>query len=134
MASSAKQGNELIAKRWALALMELALEDENISKVEIIDDYHLKSLDWGVIFEVSEKISPNITHMGIRAHDFSSAEKDDVNAFDTSNSTVLEMPFEWEVTLANGLWWKVDKQIHEHEFSIPEFLKIDPKDIILLEE
>ena len=107
---------------------------KNISKVEIIDDYHIKSLDWGVIFEVSEKIAPNITHIGIRAHDFSPAEKDDVNAFDTVNSTLLEMPFEWEITLANGLWWKMDKQIHDHEFVIPDYLKIDPKNIILLEE
>ena len=107
---------------------------KNISKVEIIDDYHLKSLDWGVTFEVSEKISPNITHIGIRAHNFHAAEKDEVNAFDTANSTLLEMPFEWEITLANGLWWKVDKQIYEHEFVIPEYIKIDPKDIILLEE
>ena len=29
---------ELIAKRWALALMELAQEDENISKEDILDD------------------------------------------------------------------------------------------------
>ena len=107
---------------------------KNISKIEIIDDYHIKSLDWGVTFEVSEKISPNITHIGIRAHDFSAAEKDDVNAFDTINSTLLEMPFEWEITLANGLWWKSDKQIDEHEFEVPDYLKIDPKDIILLEE
>ena len=27
---------------------------KNISKIEIIDDYHLKSMDWGCIFEVSE--------------------------------------------------------------------------------
>jgi molybdate transport system ATP-binding protein len=107
---------------------------KNISEIEIIDDYHLKSLDWGVTFEVSERISPDITHIGIRAHDFSAAEEDDVNAFDTVNSTLLEMPFEWEVTLANGLWWKCDKQIDVHEFVIPEYLKIDPKDIILLEE
>lgn len=107
---------------------------KNISKVEVIDEYHLKSLDWGIIFEVTEKISPNITHIGIRAHNFYAAEKDEINAFDTSNSTLLEMPFEWEVTLANGLWWKVDKQIYEHEFVIPEYIKIDPKDIILLEE
>ena len=38
MTSSVKQGNELVAKRWALALMELALEDENISKEDILDD------------------------------------------------------------------------------------------------
>ncbi len=107
---------------------------KNISKVEIIDDYHLKSLDWGITFEVAEKISHNITHIGIRAHDFSSAEKNDVNAFDTINSTKLEMPFEWEITLGNGLWWKYNKEIHDHEFEIPEYLKVDPKNIILLEE
>ena len=107
---------------------------KNISKIEIIDDYHLKSIDWGVTFEVSEKISPSVTHIGIRAHDFSAAEKEDVNAFDASNSTLLEMPFEWEITLANGLWWKADKLIDEHEFVIPDYIKIDPKNIILLEE
>ena len=107
---------------------------KNISKIEIIDDYHLKSLDWGITFEVSKKISSNITHIGIRAHDFVSACKDDINSFDTKNSSVLEMPFEWEITLGNGLWWKSDKLIHEHEFTIPEYLKIDPINIILLEE
>ena len=107
---------------------------KNISKIEVIDEYHLKSLDWGVTFEVSEKISPCITHIGIRAHSFHSAEKDDINVLDTANSTLLEMPFEWEITLANGLWWKYDKPIRQHEFEIPKYLKIDPKDIILLEE
>ncbi|WP_405291837.1 sulfate/molybdate ABC transporter ATP-binding protein [Methanobrevibacter sp.] len=106
---------------------------KNISKIEVIDDYHLKSLDWGIELEVSEKITPNITHIGIRAHDFTSAEKGDVNVIDTQNSTILEMPFEWEITLENGLWCKYDKQIHEHEFNLPDYLKIDPQDIILLE-
>ena len=107
---------------------------KNISKIEIIDDYHLKSLDWGVTLEVSQKISNNITHIGIRAHDFSAAKKDDINVIDTKNSIVLEMPFEWEVTLANGLWWKYDKQIYEHEFVVPDYIKVDPMDITLLEE
>ncbi|MDO5823083.1 sulfate/molybdate ABC transporter ATP-binding protein [Methanobrevibacter sp.] len=107
---------------------------KNISKIEVIDDYHIKSLDWGVVFEVSEKISSDITHIGIRAHDFSPAEEDDVNVIDTSDSVKVEMPFEWEVTLSNGLWWKADKKIHEHEFEIPKYLKVDSKNIILLEE
>ena len=107
---------------------------KNISKIEIIDDYHLKSVDWGVEFEVSEKISPNITHMGIRAHDFLPADKNEVNVLDTLNSTKLEKPFEWEITLANGLWWKVDKKIHEHYFEIPKYLKVNPENIILLED
>ena len=107
---------------------------KNISKIEIIDDYHIKSLDWGLTFEVSEKVSPNITHIGIRAHAFSAGKNNDVNAFDTKNATLMEMPFEWEITLANGLWWKHDKHIYDHDFLIPEYLKVDPKDIILLEE
>ena len=107
---------------------------KNISRIEVLDDYHVKSLDWGIVLEVSQRISSSITHIGIRAHDFSSAQKDDVNAFDTKDSTLLEMPFEWEITLANGLWWKKEKGIHEHEFVIPEYLKVDPKNIILLEE
>ena len=56
-----------------------------------------------------------------------------MNVLDTANATKLEMPFEWEITVANGLWWKFDKDIQEHEFDIPEYLKIDPKNIILLE-
>ena len=107
---------------------------KNISKIEVIDDYHLKSLDWGITFEVSEKISSNITHIGIRAHNFSAADEDDVNVMDTKNAKKLEMPFEWEITLDNGLWWKQDKRIREHDFEIPEYLKVDPNDIILLED
>ena len=107
---------------------------KNISKVEIIDNHHVRSLDWGLEFEVSKEVSPNITHMGIRAHDFHPAQENDVNVMNTKDSTVIEMPFEWEITLTNGLWWKRDKEIHEHEFEIPKYLKVDPKNIILLEE
>ena len=38
MASSVKQNCELVAKRWAKALMDLAQEDVNISKEDILDD------------------------------------------------------------------------------------------------
>ena len=38
MAASVKQNCEIVAKRWAKALMELALENENISKEDILDD------------------------------------------------------------------------------------------------
>ncbi len=107
---------------------------KNISKIEIIDDYHVKSLDWDVTFEVSEKVSTNIAYIGIRAHDIYPGQKDDVNAFETLDSTKLEMPFEWQITLTNGLLWKLDKQMREHEFEIPEYLKVDPKNILLLEE
>jgi molybdate transport system ATP-binding protein len=47
---------------------------------------------------------------------------------------MVEKPFEWEITLENGLWWKDDKRIYEHEFEIPKYLSVNPKNIILLED
>ncbi len=38
MGTSEKQNSELIARRWAKALMELAMENEGISKDDILDD------------------------------------------------------------------------------------------------
>ena len=104
---------------------------ENPKKVQVARLTGCKNISK---FEVAEKISQDITHIGIRAHDFLPAEKDDINSFDTINATKLEIPFEWQITLANGLWWKLDKKIHDHEFVIPDYLKVDPKNIILLEE
>ena len=40
MAGVKDKNCELVAKRWALALLELAQEDENISKEDILDDLH----------------------------------------------------------------------------------------------
>ena len=47
MAGIKDKNCELVAKRWALALKELAQEDENISKEDILDD----------LFEISETIN-----------------------------------------------------------------------------
>ncbi|MDO5849191.1 MAG: ATP-binding cassette domain-containing protein [Methanobrevibacter sp.] len=107
---------------------------KNISAIEIIDDYHVKALDWdNIILETEEKVSENINHIGIRAHDFTFADKDDVNVIGTKDAEIVEMPFEWDIKLANGLWWIYDKEIHKHDFTMPEYIKISPKTIILLE-
>lgn len=107
---------------------------KNISKIEVIDENHVKALEWGIVFEVSKKISDNISHIGIRAHDFYPASGEGVNVFEVGDVGILEKPFEWELTLDNGLWWKLDKEIHEHNIEVPKYLGVDPKNIILLEE
>ncbi len=61
MASSVKQNCELVAKRWALALMELALEDENISKEDILDDLR----EIASTIESSEELSNVINNPSI---------------------------------------------------------------------
>lgn len=107
---------------------------KNISEIEPIDDYHFRALDWGnIVLESAEKISKDISYAGIRAHDFDFAEGDDLNAISTKGSEVVEMPFEWDIKLACDLWWIYDKEIHDHDFTVPEYIKINPKNIILLE-
>ena len=61
MTSSVKQNNELVAKRWAIALMDLAQEDENISKEDILDDL----LEISSTIEASEELSLVINNPSI---------------------------------------------------------------------
>ena len=52
---------ELVAKRWALALMELAQENENISKEDILDDL----LEISETLNASEELSNVINNPSI---------------------------------------------------------------------
>ena len=62
MVTSAKQNNELIAKRWAKALMELANENEGISKEDILDDLREISENINASEELSNVINnPSIS-------------------------------------------------------------------------
>lgn len=61
MAANIK-GNELAAKRWAKALMELALENEGISKEDILDDLREINENIQASRELSEVLSnPSIS-------------------------------------------------------------------------
>ena len=57
------QNSELIAKRWAKALMELANENQGISKVDILDD--LKEVDENI--RSSAELSNVINKVGVGA-------------------------------------------------------------------
>lgn len=61
MAGIKDKNCELVAKRWALALMELAQEDENISKEDILDDL----LEISEILESSEELSNVINNPSV---------------------------------------------------------------------
>lgn len=61
MAGIKDKNCELVAKRWALALMELAQEDENISKEDILDDL----LEISETLNASEELSNVINNPSI---------------------------------------------------------------------
>lgn len=112
---------------------------KNISMIKKIDDHHVEALDWHhLILRVEEKITDDIKAIGIRAHDFIPMEEinKEENCILVSKYEISEMPFEWYMTLDNGLWWKCEKDMNDHDplKVIPHYLYINPKSILLLKE
>ena len=77
MAGIKDRNCELVAKRWALALMELAQEDSNISKEDILDDLR----EIASTIDSSEELSNVINNPSI-----STEEKQAISKFNYANS------------------------------------------------
>ena len=110
---------------------------KNISKIERLNPHRVRALDWGGLELVTkEPVSEDISFVGIRAHDLEPVGADAVgeNLIPVGKAQISEMPFEWYVTLENGLWWKVEKTIHTHDAVgvVPEKLRIAPEALLLL--
>ena len=118
---------------------------KNISRIRRLGGCLIEAIDWGDLRLVTkEPVGDNVTAVGIRAHDFeplsqSQAQefmgREDGNLIPVSNPKISEMPFEWYITLDNGLWWKREKSIHAHNASdvIPPWLRVPPEALMLLE-
>lgn len=117
---------------------------KNISRIQPLNTHRVRALDWGNLeLTVAGKVTPETTHIGIRAHDFkpvsaaeAGAEEGGINQIPTGRFEVSEMPFEWYVTLENGIWWKTEKDIHAHDPAgvVPKQLWIAPEKILMLSE
>ncbi|QOV20442.1 ATP-binding cassette domain-containing protein [Blautia liquoris] len=116
---------------------------KNLSHFKKISDFCLWAYDWNLKLFTCEKITDDMTYVGIRAHDFiplSKSEADewekreDANLFSPGKSKISEMPFEWYVTFQNHLWWKTNKSLHNNDSEdlLPPYLRVDPTSILLL--
>lgn len=117
---------------------------KNISRIERMGEHRVRALDWGGLELVTEQtVDDSITAVGIRAHDFeplSEGEagqwrlKEDGNLIPVRTPSISEMPFEWYITLENGLWWKKEKDIHTHDTAgvVPQWLRVEPSALLLL--
>ena len=125
---------------------------KNISRIQPLGPHLVCAEDWGNLqLTVTEEVSPEITHIGIRAHDLfpvsaeqspagqplfsgTSSSNKPVNLIPAGEPVLTELPFEWYIVLQNGLWWKIPKDIHSHDFQggIPSALSVDPSAIMLL--
>ncbi len=112
---------------------------KNISRIQPLEAHKVRALDWGNLELVTEaEVMPETTHIGIRAHDFKpiSETEEVINQIPTGRCQISEMPFEWYVTLENGIWWKTEKDIHVHSLAgvVPERLWVEPEKILMLKE
>lgn len=117
---------------------------KNISRIKRLGEYEVEALDWkGLKIRTSRPVGQDIQAVGIRAHDLEPIyEVRDGETFQKENwipvkdPIVWEMPFEWYITLGNGLWWKREKNIHTHDIAgvIPAWMKVRPEAVLLLKD
>lgn len=117
---------------------------KNISRIARLDKRRVRALDWnGLELVTDQEVDDTVTAVGIRAHDFEPLsdgeagrwkDRPDGNLIQVLAPSISEMPFEWYITLDNGLWWKKEKNIHIHETEgvVPDWLRVDPSALLLL--
>lgn len=117
---------------------------KNISRIERLGKRRIRALDWkNLELDTAMDVGAEITAVGIRAHEFmpvseeqrtSLAGRPGANLIPVSGSSISELPFEWYITLDNGLWWKREKNINTHETAglTPDWLRVEPEALLLL--
>lgn len=117
---------------------------KNISRIERLGERRIRAVDWdGLELATDRPVGDAITYVGIRAHDFEPLsesgaraymEREDANLIKVCSPCISEMPFEWYITLQNGLWWKKEKDIHTHDTAgvVPQWLRLAPSALLLL--
>lgn len=117
---------------------------KNISRIERLGKRRIRALDWkNLELDTAVDVGAEITAVGIRAHDFmpvsqeqgtSLAGRPGANLIPVAGPSISEMPFEWYITLDNGLWWKREKNINTHETAglAPDWLRVEPEALLLL--
>jgi molybdate transport system ATP-binding protein len=102
------------------------------------------ALDWGLRLKVPRPVAPDITHIGIRAHDFQPVWEDgpEEGAYNRIRMAIThcsEDPFERILLFTNAdahtpgekgeLWWKFSKYLFQ---GMPAWLFIPPESLLLL--
>lgn len=115
---------------------------KNIVPAKRIDEYRLEIADWGVELVLQQKISPDVTHIGVRAHEFVPVwgERKE-NCIPVQVKGKAEFPFEWKYFLkatkedSDDICWYVQKTLWNdlETYGVPDYLQLPEKEILLLE-
>ena len=118
---------------------------KNLSRAQAVGENQVRALDWAVTLQTAQPIPPELTHIGIRAHDFYPVGEQEnvINPIPLLTPEVSEAPFEWNVifkadpSLGDGgqIWWKLTKDIWSAYLQHPPTrLAVKPEHILLLSE
>ncbi|MDR1625514.1 MAG: ATP-binding cassette domain-containing protein [Spirochaetia bacterium] len=112
---------------------------KNICAVQRSGEREVYASSWGLSLRTAEKVGGEITHIGIRAHDFEPAARQSHNVLPLKVRRKSEDPFEHIVLFTNAaaqapeeqgeLWWKYSKY---SGWQVPQKLYIAPENILLL--
>ncbi|MDR3130258.1 MAG: ATP-binding cassette domain-containing protein [Treponema sp.] len=112
---------------------------KNISPLRRTGEREIFALRWGLALQTAVPIGDDITHVGIRAHDFIPAGKETRNLIRPAISRRSAEPFENVVIFTNAaargpgekheIWWKYSKYLNYHG---GEALYIPPEALLLL--
>ena len=114
---------------------------KNIVQVKKLDEHSIEIPDWGTRLHLEQEIDAEITHIGLRAHEFIPVwgERED-NCIPVKEKGKAEFPFEWKYFLkgeteeSDDICWYVQKNLWDEltEMGIPDYLKLPEKEILLL--
>ena len=114
---------------------------KNIVRVKRLDEHSIEISDWGTRLHLEQEIDAEITHIGLRAHEFIPVwgERED-NCIPVKEKGKAEFPFEWKYFLkgeteeSDDICWYVQKNLWDEltEKGIPDYLKLPEKEILLL--
>ncbi len=112
---------------------------KNFSRALQVDKNRVKAVDWDLILTVSEPIPADLSHIGIRAHDFKpAANENGLNCFAIDILNQTESPFEINIIFSTNkdhsqrqrIWWQYSKE-NAPQQPYP-YLSIAPEKILLL--
>jgi len=122
-------------------------ECKNFSLLEVVDQDHVKAIDWHCSLKVVSPLNPSLTFIGIRAHHLKFVEKKEaVNTFPCWIVRVSETPHrmtlyvklhspgnhELDYHLQGEVFKEKWHQIKDHPF--PWYIQLDPHKLILMSE
>lgn len=109
---------------------------KNFSRIEKVDEYTVRALDWGITLRVKERVTENIRYAGFRAHDFVPVwGKPEENCLGCLVEDTVELPFEKHFYIQPELSWFVQKEKLSllSDKGMPEYLKLPAEKLMLLE-